>query len=206
MRELVHYGIVHDVSDIFRSRESKQDAKKVERFHDVLGDYYTTLTGKLLDYHGENPFHRTYIEGYFDGELGDGPAIYIPARALHDLYNIPIMPTEHNGLRILALIYEERIIDEMKKGKKIPIRKFLESFSDGGEIFLPFIKNFFKDCEYADINQAREYWIGRNIASTLQENERGILFLGKGHNPENVKKYLTSNTKYTYKDLFPEIN
>jgi len=93
-----------------------------------------------------------------------------------------------------------------KKGKKIPIRKFLESFSDGGEIFLPVIKNFFKDCEYADINQAREYWIGRNIASTLQENERGILFLGKGHNPENVKKYLTSNTKYTYKDLFPEIN
>src|SRR3989344_3599474 len=141
MRELVHYGIVHDISDIFRSRESKQDAKKVERFHDVLGDYYTTLTGKLLDYHEENSFHRTYIEGYFDGELGDGPAIYIPARALHDLYNIPIMPTEHNGLRILALIYEERIIDEMEKGKKIPI-----------------------------------------------------------------KKYLTSNTKYAYLDLFPEIN
>ena len=59
----------------------------------------------------------------------------------------------------------------------------LDLFSDGLQdeqlrLAIKTMESHFPDF-YADIHTARELWISRRIAASLNEGERGILFLGK---------------------------
>ncbi|MDP3728952.1 MAG: hypothetical protein Q8R18_05900 [bacterium] len=205
MRELIHYGTLHH---FLQDPEitTPQVRIAIEYYLGLLRTRYISLTEELLQEHERSPFHRIYLEGVYKiPELITGDhAVTLPARALMER-GVSLEATEHRGVYLMRSLEPDIFTLHIEKLKLFPKEYFLNANPEIPE-WREILEDFFKDLEYADINAAREYWIGRNIAATLQEGERALLFLGKGHNPDNIKKYLTSDTKYTYIDLFPEIN
>ena len=205
MRELIHYATIHDMPHALIPKRGRARAK-VASYHELLAGFYTDLAVQLLDQHEQHPFHRVYQEGY-TGERNiedSSAAVHLPAICLQG-FGAQIMVTEHSALNLLGLMLGKDFVPVSEALKTKPLEEVLALLSaEHVPEFRALFTDFFQGLEYGDIMAAREHWIGRNIASTLQEGEKGVLFLGKGHKPDNIQRYL-EGVKYTYIDLFPII-
>lgn len=207
MRELLHIGMVHDLPELFipEGEERRQEYKRVQL---LLERAYSQVTEKILQEHQKKPFHRLYFEGYDEEHpIPEDDGVAQPIRGLQR-EGVPLMSTEKvYVLDVLMFSYGKDFFRMMEEYKHIATQELLQEIKEtrNPPHYIQAFTEFFQDCDYADVNQAREYWIGRNIARTLQEGERGLLMLGKANNKENIRKFLP-DVQYTYKDLFPGAN
>lgn len=203
MRELVHYGTLHHFPqepEII----TPQIRIAIEYYLELLRTRYTALSEELLQEHEHSPFHRIYLEGVYKiPELIPGDhAVTLPARALMER-GVRLEATEHRAVDLMRVVDQDILLLHAEKLKLLPKEYLLSVYPEIPE-WREILQDFFQDLEYADIHTAREYWMGRNITATLAEGQRALVFLGKAHNPTNVQRFLSSDTRYSYLDLFPD--
>lgn len=205
MRYLRHYGMLHDATVNPRIRTPQIElAERGYRF--LLSSVFVPLAVNLGREHKQNPFHRIFFEGVYEiPQLEKGNLIaVIPAITLME-QGVSLQATEHRALDYLTSCFGiEEILANMEALKRIPKKVFIESLDiriDPEGVAM--IEEFLQDCDTVDISKARECWIGRRIAASLQEGDRALLFLGKMHKSQNIKRFLSPDTEYEYRDLFP---
>ncbi|MSR85918.1 hypothetical protein EXS74_00815 [Candidatus Woesearchaeota archaeon] len=205
MRKLIHYGTLHDDTHI-HEYDTPQMKIARELYHTKLRDFYLPFSEAIVEEHRRDPFHRIYMESICDiPELGDGDfAVTLPVRVLLK-EGVTLESTEHRGLDLLHSLWGgEEILKYEERLKSIRKDHFFEQFPFEPE-YRQILEEFFEDGDYVNIHTARECWIGKKIARSLRNRERGVLFLGKFHSPENIKLFLPGDIEYRYIDLFPEL-
>jgi len=210
-RSLLHVKVAHDICQFFVKEADQEQLKRIEFYNESLKPIYDSLTDCILRIHEQQPFSCVYVDGYdlsdySEEEVGDNKLLlYKPVKALVER-GVKLKKTEHLGSDMFFSFLSElkgggfNAYQYLEQYKGRPVKPLVKSM-DNENPLLEIIREFIDVVDKFDYNRIRDIWIGRNIQESLKENERGILLLGKSHNPKTILDQL-SNVRYSIWDPF----